>query len=119
MVSTNVPTPVVKDQTRSAARWLPARSLTPVVTRAVYTVPGANGADGDSVAVSVAASYVTVAATDPPPFRDSVKVLDERVAESSGSENVAATFDDAATPVAPSTGDVETTTGSVVSADAV
>jgi hypothetical protein len=46
--------PVVKVQTKSVASALPARSLAPVVTVAVYVVSGARALDGVKVAVTPA-----------------------------------------------------------------
>src|SRR5215207_9722763 len=60
---------VVNVQLSSVAIALPAKSLTPVappLTRAVWTVPEASAAAGSSVAVEVAASYVTAAWTGVP-----------------------------------------------------
>src|SRR3712207_8340737 len=46
--------------------WRPSRLRMPVVSRAVYVVEAASGAEGVSVAVRVASSYETLPATAVP-----------------------------------------------------
>jgi hypothetical protein len=87
----------VKVHTRSDARLLPARSCTPVVTRAVYVVLYASAPVGLKVAVFPV--IVTAPVTDPPALlrRNVVPFTD---AASIASENVAVTFALGSIPVA-------------------
>jgi hypothetical protein len=105
----------VNDQTKFAVIAVPEVSLTPPVapplTVAVYVVPLASGELGVSVAVSVAASYATVAGTLDGPWR--VNVLVVIVVESIGLLNVAVTLAPVATAVAPFAGTTEVTVGAI------
>jgi hypothetical protein len=103
---------VVNVHTRSDVRLFPARSCTPVVTRAVYVVLYASAPVGLNVAVFP--DIVTAPATDPPVLlrRNDVPLTE---ATSIASENVAVTFPSTSTPVAPLAGTVVTTLGGVTS----
>jgi hypothetical protein len=103
---------VMKVHTKSDARWFPAWSSTPVVTRAVNVVLYARGLDGLNVAVCP--ESVTVPVTAPaPPLRRKVAVFTD--VSATGSENVARTVVAGSTPVAPFGGTIEVTTGPVTS----
>jgi hypothetical protein len=75
----------------------------------VYSVDGRSGADG--VNVTVEPVLVTVPATATPPGAVSVKFAVVAVAVAIGSENVATTAVESATPVALLAGAVDTTVG--------
>jgi hypothetical protein len=109
---------VVKVHVKSAARGLPATSLTPLAppfTVAVYVVPKARpeAAVGSRTADSVTGSHVTVAGTVWSAASSSTNVSTVTEAGASGSLKVAETFAPMGTE--PSTGLVETTVGGVVS----
>src|SRR5918992_6275658 len=79
---------------RSVASWLPARSLMPpgpLSIVAVYVVDSASGALGRSVAVSVWASYETVAGTTAFAASRSTNVAAVTVAGTTCSGNVSLT----------------------------
>src|SRR5207253_1814863 len=104
--------PVVKLQLKSVASALPARSLAPVVTVAVYAVRGARLPAGVKVAVTPASATVpaTVAA---PCFKVKLAVL--IVKGSIASLKMAAILPLMATPVAALAGTAALTVGRVVS----
>ncbi len=109
--------PVVKLHVKSLASALPATSVTPVVTTAVYRVFAARLAVG--VNVATLELTLTVPATGAPPAVDSLKVAAVRVDFSIPSEKVTLTVELTPTEVAPLDGDVAETTGGVVSAAGV
>src|ERR1022692_2451610 len=105
-----VPTvaPVVKSHTKLLATALPERSLAPVVMVATKEVPGARVLDGAKVAV--APIKVTAPGTVTPPcFKVKVDVL--IVAGSIGSLKVAESLLLMGTPLDPTEGVTEITTG--------
>jgi hypothetical protein len=108
---TSVVVPVVKVHVWLAANALPARSLNPVVTVAVWRVLTARLPVGAKVAVLP--TQVTAPATAVAPA--SVNVVAVQVAGSTASLKVAVSFRLVATPVAVSPGFVELTVGGVVS----
>ena len=100
--------PVVKDQKKSVANALPARSLMPVVSVAVYVVLGSS-VDGVNIAV------VPVTVMFPAVGGLSVAVAAVKVAELTGSLKVAVRDEEIETLVALLTGVVALTDGGVVS----
>jgi hypothetical protein len=107
-------TAVVNDQLTLDVSALPARSVAAVVIDAVYCVFAASAVDGMNITllpftVTVPVISVTV------PARMSVTLDVVSVAMLIGSENVAATVGCSATDVAPLTGSVLSTVGTVVS----
>jgi len=103
---------VVKLNENADAIALPAWSFTPAATVAVYPVEPARAADGAKVPVLVARSYETVPVTGgPPAVAATVNEPAFRVAGSIASLNVTVIGAVTATPVAPATGDVDTTLG--------
>src|SRR5256885_13785593 len=78
----------------------------PLVSAAVYVVPGASAALGLSVAFTVAESYVVVAGTCVPSGALSVNVVLLRLAGSRARLNVAVTLASRWTPVADAAGAV-------------
>jgi hypothetical protein len=85
--------------------------VAPPLTVAVYVVPLASGELGVSVAVSVAASYATVAGTLDGPCK--VNELVVIVVGSMGLLNVAVALAPVATAVAPFAGATEVTVGGI------
>jgi hypothetical protein len=119
VVSGAVPA-TVNDHTLLVCRWLPARSVTAVVTVAMYLVPAVKEEVGFSVAVSPSPLTDLAADTVAPSLvltsvKEDVVMVDGRI----GSLNVAKTLEVAETPVAWSAGEVDTTVGGVVSAPAI
>jgi hypothetical protein len=103
---------VVKVHECALPSVVPAVSATELSSVAVYVVPFASAAPGVRVAVLVAASYATLAATGAAaPWAVSVKVELVIVAASIAPENVALTCASTAMSVAPAAGVVEVTVG--------
>jgi hypothetical protein len=99
------PVPVVKVQLTALASGVPSDAVIVVSSFAVYVVVGASRALGCSVAVLVAASYVTAAATGVvEPAAVSVKLDGVSVDAAIGTENAARTRASVETAVAPSAG---------------
>ncbi|GAB4241594.1 MAG: hypothetical protein OHK0028_20140 [Deltaproteobacteria bacterium] len=107
--------PVVNDQVKPVCSALPARSVIPLPTLAVYVVPPRSAAEGRNVAVDPLTE--TVPGTEAPPFFN-VKVAVVTEAERTGSLKVAVTGTFTVTFEEPSAGEVESTVGGVVSAAA-
>ena len=105
---------VVKLQVKSAARGLPAVSVTPAATVAVYCVLVARAADGVKVAVLPLTLTVPVTAA-PPGVVTSVKLAVFSVELVIGSENVADTEEFVDTLPAAFAGDVVDTVGGTLS----
>src|SRR5688572_28192468 len=110
-VTTGPASAVVNDHVSAWARPLPPRSVTPVVSRAVYVVPKARAALG--VNVAVVPEVVTLPATAAPPAGVRVKVDVVSEVAATASENVAVTVVFLATLLAPAAGVVAVTVGAV------
>jgi hypothetical protein len=105
------PLVVVNVHVTGAASGEPFESLTVVSSFAVYVVPFVSADAGVSLAVFVAESYATVAATGLPPFGVSVKLDVVIVVAFIALENVAVGFTKVLTSVAAFAGVVAVTVG--------